>query len=146
MLLTRGLLLAACHSLLATRYPLPTTYYRLPTTHYLLPTTDYPLPTTCDLLLATRRARSALPPGRALVRVVHVGDAPADVLAARACAERGLLGAGVCVGMVGCATGSYTVAQLRELAGAAVPGSWEPVVLEKGMGDAGFLAACGIAE
>ena len=140
------MLLATRYSRLATDYLLPTTYYPLPTTHYLLPTTDYPLPTTCDLLLATRRARSALPPGRALVRVVHVGDAPADVLAARACAERGLLGAGVCVGMVGCATGSYTVAQLRELAGAAVPGSWEPVVLEKGMGDAGFLAACGIAE
>ena len=80
------------------------------------------------------------------MRVVHVGDAPADVLAARACAERGLLGAGVCVGMVGCATGSYTAAQLRQLAGSAVPGSWEPVVLEKGMGDPGFLAACGIAE
>ena len=139
------MLLATGHSLLATRDSLPTIDYRLPS-DYLLPTTYYPLPTTCDLLLATRRARSALPPGRALVRVVHVGDAPADVLAARACAERGLLGAGVCVGMVGCATGSYTVAQLRELAGAAVPGSWEPVVLEKGMGDAGFLAACGIVE
>jgi len=99
-----------------------------------------------QIVIAARRARSALPAGRTLVRVVHVGDAPADVLAARACAERGLLGEGVCVGMVGCATGSYSAAQLRELAGVAVPGRWEPVVLERGMGDAGFLAACGIAE
>ena len=99
-----------------------------------------------QIVIAARRARSALLAGSALVRVVHVGDAPSDVLAARACAERGLLGGDVCVGFVGCATGSYSAAQLRELAGAAVPGSWEPVVLERGLGDAGFLAACGVAE
>jgi len=97
-----------------------------------------------QIVIAARRCRSLLPATARLSRVVHVGDAPADVLAARACAERGLLGEGVCVGMVGCATGSYSAEQLTELAGAAVPGSWEPVVLEKGMGDAGFLAACGV--
>eukprot|EP00908_Phaeocystis_cordata_P000987 Transcript_11066.p1 GENE.Transcript_11066~~Transcript_11066.p1 ORF type:complete len:399 (+),score=127.75 Transcript_11066:176-1198(+) len=118
-----------------------------------------------QIVIAARRCRaSALaPPGgggggggaaagggdaaagaRALTRVVHVGDAPADVLAARACAERGLLGDGVCVGMVGVATGSYSSAQLAELAGPAVEGKWEPVILEEGIADPGFLAACGV--
>ena len=46
--------------------------------------------------------------------------------------------------MVGVATGSYSSAQLAELAGPAVEGKWEPVILEEGIADPGFLAACGV--
>lgn len=88
-------------------------------------------------------------PTTSLKRVVHVGDAPADVLAAKALSQRILLGSegfddDLCVGMVAVATGSYPAEQLRELAGPPVPGRWEPVVLEKGMSDPNFLAACGL--
>ena len=84
---------------------------------------------------------------RSLTRVVHVGDAPADVLAAKALSQ-GLLENEtpdeLCVGMVAVATGSYPAEQLRELAGDPIPGQWEPVVLEQGMGDPSFLKACGL--
>ena len=99
-----------------------------------------------QIVIAARRCGASLPASRALTRLVHVGDAPADVLAAKSCAERGVLGDGVCVGMVAVATGSYSAAELRELAGAAVPGRWEPVVLEDGIADSQFLKACGVIE
>ena len=80
--------------------------------------------------------------GRFLQKVVHVGDAPADVLAARAVADSG---PGYCVGMVAVATGSYSAKELHELCGTPVHGVWEPVVLEEGMKDpSAFLNACGI--
>ena len=97
-----------------------------------------------QIVIAARRARSVLPAGAALERVVHVGDAPGDVLAARHCADERLLGDDVVVGCVGVATGSYSAAELRELAGAPRPGRWEPVILEDGMADPAFLAACGV--
>jgi hypothetical protein len=82
-----------------------------------------------------------LPVGRVLKRVVHVGDAPADVLAAKAYAERD---DSLCVGMVATATGSFLAQELRELAGTSVPGRWDCVVLEDGIADPGFVAACGL--
>ncbi|KAG7371282.1 haloacid dehalogenase-like hydrolase [Nitzschia inconspicua] len=86
-------------------------------------------------------------PPSLLKRVVHVGDAPADVLAAKALSERTLqnqVDDELCVGMVAVATGSYPADLLQELAGSPIPGKWEPVVLEQGMGDPMFLKACGL--
>jgi phosphoglycolate phosphatase-like HAD superfamily hydrolase len=106
-----------------------------------------------QIAIAARRCQRQLerrngnaPPS--LTRVVHVGDAPADVLAAKALSE-GLLTTKIpsddlCVRMVAVATGSYPAEELRELAGDPVPGRWEPVILEKGMGDPEFLKACGL--
>lgn len=100
-----------------------------------------------QIVIAARHCRESV--GAAanggLTRVVHVGDAPTDVLAARACAERGMLGPGVTVGCVVVATGRYSAAELRALAGPRTEGLWEPVVLEAGIADAGFLRACGVA-
>merc|ERR1711957_186183 len=98
-----------------------------------------------QIAIAVRRA-SELYPDEKLRRVVHVGDAPADVLAAKACAEESILGhlPDLCVGMVAVATGSYTGEELRELAGDCKPGRWEPVVLEDGMADENFISACGL--
>jgi hypothetical protein len=83
-----------------------------------------------------------------LKRVVHVGDAPSDVLAAKWFSEEQTKQNEdqLCVGMVAVATGSYSAEELRELAGETIPGVWEPVVLEKGMGDPKFLEACGLNE
>ena len=97
-----------------------------------------------QIVIATERARSLLGPGSRLTRVVHVGDAPADVLAAKHCADDARLGAGTVVGCVGVATGSYSAAMLTELCGPARPGVWEPVVLEEGLADARFVEACGV--
>ncbi|KAH8070598.1 HAD-hyrolase-like protein [Aureococcus anophagefferens] len=52
-----------------------------------------------QIAIAWRRARRAHP---SLERLVHVGDAPADVLAARACALEGLLDGDDGPGVVGC--------------------------------------------
>ena len=95
-----------------------------------------------QIVIAHRRAADGS--GGAIRRVVHVGDAPNDVLAARACALDRRLGEGVTVGCVGVATGSYGAEELRACAGEPVPGLWEPVVLEDGIADPGFVAACGL--
>mmetsp|Transcript_11575 Transcript_11575/g.13625 ORF Transcript_11575/g.13625 Transcript_11575/m.13625 type:complete len:334 (+) Transcript_11575:43-1044(+) len=96
-----------------------------------------------QIAIAVRRCQSMMEDGGdGLLRVVHVGDAPADVLAAKAYSS--VAPVGICVGMVGVATGSYSVEQLEELAGQTVSGRWEPVILEKGMADPNFLSACGI--
>jgi phosphoglycolate phosphatase-like HAD superfamily hydrolase len=102
----------------------------------------------CQRQLAKQETDSNRQP-TVLKRVVHVGDAPADVLAAKALSEQKFInnddmGDDLCVGMVAVATGSYPAEQLRALAGPPIPGKWEPVILEKGMGDANFLEACGI--
>lgn len=100
-----------------------------------------------QILIAYRRALTLLQENQELVRIVHVGDAPADILAAKWCSEEdGKLPAGVAVGCVGVATGSFSAAQLAELAGETVSGRWEPVVLEAGLADPGFIQACGIVS
>jgi hypothetical protein len=78
-----------------------------------------------------------------LKRVVHVGDAPSDVLAAKWFSGANTDDS-ICVGMVAVATGSYSADELRELAGETIPGKWEPIVLEMGMADPEFLSACGL--
>lgn len=97
-----------------------------------------------QIAIATRRCRdSLLPEGTVLNRVVHIGDAPSDVLAAKAFAERND-DRELCVGLVAVATGSYGAEELRSLIGERVPGRWEPVVLEEGMADPEFLKHCGV--
>eukprot|EP00584_Thalassiosira_punctigera_P010788 CAMPEP_0172546042 /NCGR_PEP_ID=MMETSP1067-20121228/15870_1 /TAXON_ID=265564 ORGANISM="Thalassiosira punctigera, Strain Tpunct2005C2" /NCGR_SAMPLE_ID=MMETSP1067 /ASSEMBLY_ACC=CAM_ASM_000444 /LENGTH=345 /DNA_ID=CAMNT_0013332905 /DNA_START=48 /DNA_END=1085 /DNA_ORIENTATION=- len=85
---------------------------------------------------------------RPLERVIHVGDAPADILAAKSYVEHPSKPPGVCVSVVGVATGSYSVEELRDLCGERVPGVWEPVVLEEGQGvgdEQVFFNACGLS-
>ncbi|KAL3933017.1 MAG: hypothetical protein SGBAC_010579 [Bacillariaceae sp.] len=99
-----------------------------------------------QIAIATKRCQGLLQdePAKQLERVVHVGDAPADVLAAKAFSET-LKGDKLCVGMVAVATGSYSAEELKELAGESIPGKWEPVVLEDGMNDPNFFTACGVS-
>ncbi|KAL7468355.1 hypothetical protein ACHAXS_008578 [Conticribra weissflogii] len=85
--------------------------------------------------------------GRNLKRVIHVGDAPADILAAKAYVDHPTKPPGVCVSVVGVATGSYLVQELKELCGEFRHGIWEPVILEEGRGvgdEQEFLKACGL--
>eukprot|EP01041_Mallomonas_annulata_P007208 gene7208-14700_t len=84
------------------------------------------------------------PNNKKLVRVVHVGDAPTDILAAKWCAEAKLLGDGVVVGCIGVATGKYSASHLRSLSGETIPGIWEPVILEQGLADPDFIRHCNI--
>jgi phosphoglycolate phosphatase-like HAD superfamily hydrolase len=94
-----------------------------------------------QIAIAVRRAQSTT--GKKLRRVVHVGDAPADVLAAKAFSE--VADEDLVIGMVAVVTGSYSADLLRELAGEPNPGRWEPVILERGMDDPDFLRACGLS-
>lgn len=95
-----------------------------------------------QIAIATKRGKTILG-NTALTRVVHVGDAPADVLAAKWYSNMNK-DDNLCVGMVAVATGSYSADDLRQLAGEPVPGKWEPVILDDGMADPSFLNACGI--
>lgn len=96
-----------------------------------------------QIAIATRRCEeSLLSSEKRLERVVHVGDAPADVLAAKIFSQRDDLN--LCVGCVAVATGSYGADELKKLAGEPIPGRWEPVTLEEGMADQNFLEACGV--
>mmetsp|Transcript_23405 Transcript_23405/g.50693 ORF Transcript_23405/g.50693 Transcript_23405/m.50693 type:complete len:306 (+) Transcript_23405:398-1315(+) len=83
----------------------------------------------------------------ALDKVIHVGDAPADILAAKSYVDHPAKPPGLCVSVVGVATGSYSVEELMDLCGERVPGVWEPVVLGQGQGvgdEQVFLRACGL--
>jgi phosphoglycolate phosphatase-like HAD superfamily hydrolase len=81
-----------------------------------------------------------------ITRVIHVGDAPADILAAKSYAFQNKSKPKNCsVGVIGVATGSYSVEELRVLCGERIPGVWEPVVLEDGIGVGNreaFIKAC----
>lgn len=86
--------------------------------------------------------------GSTLDKVIHVGDAPADILAAKSYVDHPNKPSGVCVSVVGVATGSYNVDELSKLCGEAIPGKWEPIILEQGQGvgdEDVFLKACGLA-
>ena len=108
-----------------------------------------------QIAIAVDRCSEIMSPGagkrdsdqhRTLERVVHIGDAPADVLAAKSFSDRCQEeGRDLCVGMVAVATGSYSTGELQGLTGEPKRGAWEPVVLEKGMADTqAFLRACGV--
>ena len=97
-----------------------------------------------QIAIAVRRCLTLLPEGATLARVVHVGDAPSDILAAKYCADAARVPPGTIVGCVGVATGSYTAETLAKLCGEPRPGVWEPVVLERGLADPCFVQACGV--
>jgi phosphoglycolate phosphatase-like HAD superfamily hydrolase len=82
-----------------------------------------------------------------LQRVIHVGDAPADILAAKSYVDHPDKPKGLCVSVVGVATGSYSVDEIQSLCGECIPGVWEPKVLDQGQGvgnEEEFLRACGL--
>lgn len=81
-----------------------------------------------------------------IVRVVHCGDAPGDVLAAKYCMEHNKFDDGVAVSCIAVATGRFTAEHLSSLFGDSKSGIWEPVVLEKGLADPSFIDACKIGE
>ena len=94
-----------------------------------------------QIAIAWRRAKGEY---ASLTRVIHVGDAPADVLAARAVGEgRVSIGEGVTVGCVGVATGSFSAEHLRGCLGEPRPGQWEPIVLARGL-EEDFIGAIGL--
>jgi phosphoglycolate phosphatase-like HAD superfamily hydrolase len=97
-----------------------------------------------QILIALRRAQSTLGPGERLARVVHVGDAPADVLAAAYCASHpAITDQGIQVGCIGVSTGKFSSDELWNLMGdRGMKGDW--VVLEKGVGDLEFIKHCRI--
>lgn len=96
---------------------------------------------------------------QSLSRVIHVGDAPADVLAAKVFAEKVVslrnrpsrcddpndperFLSNLQVKMIATATGSYSADQLRDIAGTNIPNQWECTVLENGIADPNFLNIC----
>ena len=97
-----------------------------------------------QIKIAVERARTLLAADEELVRVVHVGDAPSDVLAAKFCAESSTMG-GLDVGMIAVATGRFSADELRALTSSPAP-CWDPIVLEKGLAvpPADFLSHCKI--
>jgi len=97
-----------------------------------------------QLLIAIRRARSCLKEDQELVRVVHIGDAPADILAAKYCSETlRRLDDNLQVGMVAVATGKFSANDLNKFIGVSDQ-YWDPVVLPLGMGDPDFINYCKI--
>ena len=97
-----------------------------------------------QIMIAVRRAKSSLSHDQQLVRVVHIGDAPSDVLAAKYCADHGgLHREGIVVGVVAVATGKFGVKELQGLVG--IPTDiWDPIVLERGLADEDFIKHCKI--
>ena len=94
-----------------------------------------------QILIAVRRAQSMLDPEtHTLERVVHIGDAVADVKAATH--ARASLGEEICVGVVGVCTGKWKFADLEAEMGTHLPGYYEPVILEDGINDPAFISHC----
>ena len=92
-----------------------------------------------QIVIAYERAKTLLKPGQHIARVIHVGDAPNDVLAAKECFENKRFGEDVTVGCIGVVTGHFQKDELVAQVGAAIPGRWEPLILEKGFNDPQFL-------
>jgi len=97
-----------------------------------------------QIVLAYRRACTLLLENEEIVRVVHVGDAPSDILAAKWCYEEEKFGPGVTVGCIGVGTGRYSCTDLSQIAGVPVVGKWEPAILPDGICDPTFIEKCGI--
>lgn len=97
-----------------------------------------------QIAIAAKRCQDSLnKKNQTLKRIVHVGDAPADVLAAKVFFQNNR-NRDICIGMVAVATGSYSVDELKQHTGERIEGHWEPFVLEKGMADPDFLEMCGV--
>lgn len=84
------------------------------------------------------------------------GDAPADVLAAKYAATKLGSTSGLEIGMIAVATGKFSSRELQEVIdrpvdvdiemGKGKDWTWDPIVLEKGLGDARFIDYCKIRE
>mmetsp|Transcript_28572 Transcript_28572/g.64009 ORF Transcript_28572/g.64009 Transcript_28572/m.64009 type:complete len:329 (+) Transcript_28572:113-1099(+) len=100
-----------------------------------------------QLAICVQRCLSIMDDPSQLRRIIHVGDAPADVLAARSYVEHSTKPTDLSVSVVGVSTGSYSVEELSDLCGDEVEGVWLPIVLEHGEGVGNrdiFLRACGL--
>ena len=97
-----------------------------------------------QICIAYNRAKEILKENERIVRVVHIGDAPSDILAAKMCYEELRFGVDVTVGCVAVATGKFSSSALNEFVGVTEKGKWEPVVLEHGLADPEFIKSCGI--
>ena len=97
-----------------------------------------------QIMIAYRRAKTLLNDNQRIVRVVHVGDAPADVLAARYFSE--IIDDDISVGCLAVATGKFSRKTLEDLFGNKIDGKWEPIVLEKGLSDENFIKHCKILD
>lgn len=91
-----------------------------------------------QILIALKRAQSSLELGEHISKVIHVGDAPADVLAAKYCAQEGRTG-GVPVKAIAVCTGKFSRQDLEKVIADAGPEGWETVILDKGVGSPDFL-------
>lgn len=80
--------------------------------------------------------------GEVIVRVVHCGDAPGDVLAAKYCSEENKFGDSVTVSCIAVATGKFSADYLSSLFGDFEAGKWEPYILENGIADPSFIDLC----
>jgi len=100
-----------------------------------------------QIAIAYKRAQGmAASRGEVISRVVHVGDAPGDVLGAKYCAEAGLLGDGVVVKCIAVGTGRYSPGELTRLCGDSVAGKWEFCVLPEGLADGRFIGECVVGK
>lgn len=103
-----------------------------------------------QIAIAVRRAMDQIDHDtQYLAKVIHVGDAHNDVLAAKWVYDQKLASRSsglpqIKVGIIGVATGKYTVEELTKCAGDAVPGKYDVVILEDGLNDPSFLSHCGI--
>lgn len=100
-----------------------------------------------QLAICVQRCLSIMDDPSHLRRVIHVGDAPADVLAARSYVEHPTKPNNLSVSVIGVPTGSYSVEELTGLCGDEIEGVWLPVVLDHGKGVGNreiFLKACGL--
>ena len=95
-----------------------------------------------QIVIAYNRAKTLLGPDEEITRVVHCGDAPGDVLAAKYCSDSNKFGDAVTVSCIAVATGKFSALHLEGLFGEKKPGKWEPVVLEKGLADPSFFYHC----
>lgn len=95
-----------------------------------------------QIMIAYRRAKTLLNENEKIVRVIHVGDAPADILAAKHFVD--LIQKEATVSCLGVATGKFDYKVLESLIGTEVPGVWEPKILEKGLNDPDFIKHCKI--
>ena len=101
-----------------------------------------------QLAICVQRCQEELcHPDHRIERVIHVGDAPADILAAKNYVNHPNKPQNVCISVIGVATGSYSSEELSELCGERIEGIWEPIILDAGVGvgnKEAFISACGL--
>jgi len=107
-----------------------------------------------QILICVQRCMGMLQADEQLVKIVHVGDAPADAQAARWVATQGLPRifsavnstpdtVNVSMKFLGVGTGKFTMSELVTAAGDGIEGGvFEVAVLAEGLADPSFLAHC----